>query len=231
MIRNGFLFAIALLLAGCAGLRIPGLPEGEPEERQVIQLINYAQRVATMTAEQQRNEYSASNQAFVRDKDAISRMRLALLLATPGASVQDPARAASLLEPMATAGEAASPLRSLSRFQDPARAATVLEPTAAPGDATRPLHSLARLLYAQLNERASEQKRANQMREQLEARKETERTLREQLEARKEAERTLREQFEARKEAERTLREQLEALKEVERTIMQRGQESQPRRR
>ena len=201
-IRNGFLLAIALLLAGCAGLRIPSLPEGEPEERQVIQLINYAQRVAAMTAEQQRNEYNASNQAFARDKDAISRMRLALLLATPGASVQDPARAASLLEPMATPGDAASPLRSL-----------------------------ARLLNAHLNERASEQKRANQMREQFEGRKEVERTLREQLEARKEAERTLREQLEALKEAERTLREQLEALKEVERTIMQRGQESQPRRR
>ena len=188
MMRNGFLVAIALLLAGCAGLRIPSLPGSEPEERQVIQLINYAQRVATMTAEQQRNEYSASNQAFARDKDAISRMRLALLLATPGVSIQDAARAANLLEPMAT-----------------------------PSDATKPLHSLARLLYGQLNERASEQKRANQMREQLEARKEAERTLRVQLEALK--------------ETERSLREQLEALKEVERTIMQRGQESQPRRR
>ena len=60
---------------------------------------------------------------------------------------------------------------------------------ATPGDAASPLRSLARLLYVQLNERASEQKRANQMREQL------------------------------------------EALKEVERTIMERGQESQPRRR
>jgi hypothetical protein len=202
MIRNGFLLAIALLLAGCAGLRIPSLPDGEPEERQVSELINYAQRVATMTAEQQRNEYSASNQAFARDKDTISRMRLALLLATPGASIQDPARAANLLEPIA-----------------------------APSDAASPLRSLARLLYAQLNERASEQKRANQLREQFEGRKEVERTLREQLEGRKEAERTLREQLAARKDVERNLREQLEALKEVERTIMQRGQESQPRRR
>ena len=174
MIRNGFLLAIALLLAGCAGLRIPSLPGSEPEERQVIHLISYAQRVATMTAEQQRREYSASNQAFARDKDANSRMRLALLLATPGASVPDAARAASLLEPMATPSDAASPLRSL-----------------------------ARLLYVQLNERASEQKRANQMREQIEALK----------------------------EVERTMRQQLEALKEVERTIMERGQESQPRRR
>jgi predicted DNA-binding transcriptional regulator YafY len=160
MIRKGFLLAIALLLAGCAGLRSPILPDSEPEERQVIQLINYAQRVATMTAEQQRREYSASNQTFARDKDAMSRMRLALLLATPGASVHDAARAASLLEPMAATSDAASPLRSL-----------------------------ARLLYRQLNERTSEQKRTNQMRDKL------------------------------------------EALKEVERTIMQRGQESQPRRR
>ena len=160
MIRNGFLLAIALLLAGCAGLRFPSLPDGEPEERQVIHLINFAQSVATMTAEQQRNEYNASNQAFARDKDAISRMRLALLLATPGAGVHDAARAASLLEPLA-----------------------------APGDAASPLRTLARLLYVQLSERASEHKRANQMREQL------------------------------------------EALKEVERAIMERGQESQPRRR
>ena len=188
MVCNGFLLVIALLLAGCAGLRDVSLPGSEAEERQVIQLIGYAQRVATMTAEQQRREYGASNQAFARDKDAMSRMRLALLLATAGASVHDAARAASLLEPMAT-----------------------------PGDAASPLCSLARLFYVQLNERASEQKRASQMREQLEARKEVERTLREQIEVRK--------------EAERTLREQLDALKEIERTIMERGQESQPRRR
>ena len=174
MIRNGLLLAIALLLTGCAGLRTQDLQDTALEERQVIQLINYAQRVATMTAEQQRREYNAGNQEFARHKEAMSRMRLALLLGTPGASVHDAARAASLLEPMA-----------------------------APGNAPSPLCSFARLLYAQLNERANEQKRASQMREQLEGRR----------------------------EVERALREQLEALKEVERTIMQRGQESQPRRR
>jgi hypothetical protein len=188
MIRNAFLIAIALLLAGCAGLRNLGSPGGESEERQVIQLIGYAQRVATMTAEQQRREYSANNQVFARDKDAMSRMRLALLAATPGASVHDAARAANLLEPLA-----------------------------APGDAAGPLHSLARLLYVQLNERASGQKRASQMREQIDALREVERAMRQQLEARK--------------EVERTMREQIEELKEVERSIMQRGQESQPRRR
>ena len=160
MIRKALLLAVGLLLAGCAALRNPILPGGEPEERQVIQLIGYAQRVAAMTAEQQRREYGAGNQAFARDKDTNSRMRLALLLATPGASVHDAARAASLLEPIAANGEASSPMRAL-----------------------------ARLLQAQLNETASEQRRASQMREQL------------------------------------------DALKEVERTLMERGQESQPRRR
>jgi len=172
MLRTGLLLAIALSLAGCAALG--GRPERDLEERQVIQLIHYAQHVATMTAEQQRREYAAGNQAYTRDKDAGSRMRLALLLATPGASVQDPARAAGLLEPMAGPGDTASPLREL-----------------------------ARMLHAQLNERASEQRRANQAREQLDAQK----------------------------EVERGLRNQLDALKEIERSILQRGQESQPRRR
>ena len=174
MIRNGLLLAMVLLLAGCAALRGLVTPDRDLEERQVIQLIDYAQRVAAMSAEQQRHEYGASNQAYLKDKDAIGRIRLALLLATPGASVQDAARAANLLEPMA-----------------------------APGDAASPLRSLARLLYAQLNERASEQKHARQMRDQIESLK----------------------------EADRTMRKQLEELKEVERTIMQRGRESQPRRR
>jgi hypothetical protein len=174
MIRNFFLIAVALLLAGCGALRNVVPPDSEPEERQVIQLIGYAQRVAAMNAEQQRREYSASNQAFAKDKDAMSRMRLALLVATPGASVHDAARAVTLLEPMAASGDAPSPLRLL-----------------------------ARLLYAQLIDRASEQKRASQMREQIDALT----------------------------EVERTLRQQLDQMKEVERTIMQRGLESQPRRR
>jgi hypothetical protein len=160
MIRNGILLAIAILLAGCAGLRNPIASGSEQEERQVIQLISYAQSVAGMPAEQQRREYKASNEAFARDKDAMSRIRLGLLLTTPGASFNDITRASTLLEPMAATADAASPLRSL-----------------------------ARLVYVQLSERTSEQKRANQMREKL------------------------------------------DALKEVERTILERGQESQPRRR
>jgi hypothetical protein len=202
MIRNSLLIAVALLLAGCAGLPKLSLPGSDPEERQVIELINYAQHIATLTAEQQRREYSASNQAFVKDKDTLNRLRLALLLATPGAVVHDAARAATLLEPIA-----------------------------APGEAVGALQSFARLLYVQLSERASEYKRTNQMREQIDTLKEGERGMRQQLESLKEGERSVRQQLESSRESERTMRQQLEALKEVERSLIQRGPESQPRRR
>ncbi len=148
MTRTVVLLAMALLFSGCAGVRSSGTPEVGLQERQAIELLNYTQRVAAMPAEQQRREYGASNQAYTKDKDMMDRMRLALLLVMPGTSFHDPARAASLLEPMAAPGAAAGPLRAL-----------------------------ARLLYPQLNELASEQKRANQMREQLEALKAVERNL------------------------------------------------------
>jgi uncharacterized protein YceK len=170
--RYGLLLVIALLLAGCAAIRSQILPDTELEDYQVIQLINYSQRVAAMTAEQQRHEYSASIQAYAEHKDVKGRIRLALLLATPGASVQDTARAAGLLEPLT-----------------------------APNDAASPLRSFARLLYAQLNERANEQKYASQMHDQIQALK----------------------------EADRTMRKQLEELKELERSILQRERESQRR--
>lgn len=162
MTRNGLLLAIALLLAGCAALRSKLPPDRELEGRQVIQLIDYAQRVAAMPAEQQRREYDAGNQAYLKNKDANSRIRLALLLATPGASVEDAERAASLLEPMAAPGGTASPLRSL-----------------------------ARLLYAQLKERAREQEHASQMRDQIEALKVADRTMRKQLDELKDVERAI----------------------------------------
>ncbi|MBK5104645.1 MAG: hypothetical protein JJE42_10380 [Burkholderiales bacterium] len=185
---TGLLLAMFLLLSGCANLGILERSAQELEEREVVELIQYAQRVTTMTAEQQRREYAASSQAYARDMNANSRIRLALLLATPGASVYNPARAASLLEPIA-----------------------------APGGAASPRNSLARLLYVLIDERLTEQKRADKSRDQIEAHKESERGLRDQLEAQK--------------EVERGLRDQLEALKEVERSIIQRGQDSQPRRR
>ncbi len=168
------MLALALLLGGCAGLRSAGPTERQLEEQEVIRLIDYAQRSAGMTAEVQRREYAAINQQFARSPNPDTRMRLALLLGTPGGSVQDADRAARLLEPMAATGDGAGPLRAL-----------------------------ARLLHAQLSERTREQQRNEQLRNQLETRK----------------------------EAENSMRKQLDELKEVERAILQRTRESQSRHR
>ena len=170
MSRIGLLLMLALFLAGCAGLLAPPPQPGELEQRQVIDLIQYAQHVAAMPAERQRFEYAASAKAFAQSADSGARMRLALLLGMPGASFHDSARAASLLEPM-------------------------LAPDAKPG----PMRSFAQLLYAQLNERASEQKRAKALREQLDVLK----------------------------QSDRSSREKLDALKDVEHSLMQRAQASQ----
>lgn len=179
--------AFALLLTGCAGIRIPGsTPESapklpadaaaqlpaqpaaqppaeptvrppaepaagllrcEPEERQVLELIAHAQRVTTMSAEEQRRGYAADNRAFARNRSTYSRVRLALLLATPGASVRDDARAASLLEALVQQGS------------------------------TSPMHLLAGLIYVQIAERQREQKRLDEMRQQIEALKAVERAI------------------------------------------------------
>ncbi|MBI2316599.1 MAG: hypothetical protein HYU75_06175, partial [Betaproteobacteria bacterium] len=107
MLARGLVLLLALALSGCAGMNIPGLGFPDPEERQVLELIAYAQRAAVMSAEQQRGAYGADNQAFDRDHSPYNRVRLALLLATPGASVRDDARAAGLLEPIAARDERA----------------------------------------------------------------------------------------------------------------------------
>ena len=145
--RFALLIAMALLLAGCSEMPFSPASENAPAERQTIQLLNYMQRVAAMPAEQQRGEYNAGDRAFSKKGDDVDRMRLALLLALPGTRFHDPRRAAILLEPVASAG------------------------------APDALHTLAKLLYGQLNELLSEQKRAGDMRGQLDALKAVERTI------------------------------------------------------
>jgi len=88
----------------------------------------------------------------------------------------------------------ANPLRSLrwlalpgTAFNDDGRAVSVLEPLAesAARDLPRgPLQQFAALLYAQIGERAREQPRSAQLREQLEALKAIERGIIEREKAR-----------------------------------------------
>jgi hypothetical protein len=75
-------------------------PEAE-ESRQAAEILAGAQRVALLSADEQRKELGGATQAFNRDRSNFSRIRLGVLYALPGAAIQDDARALSLLEPVA----------------------------------------------------------------------------------------------------------------------------------
>lgn len=153
------------MLVGCAALyppaRVPAPPAPAPESeesRLVIELIGYTQRVAAMQAEGQRRELNVSSQKFSKDRGAYGRVRLALLLSLPGTAFNDDSRAASLLEPLAESAAAQVPRGSLQQF--------------------------AGLLYTQISERAREQRRSAQLKEQLDALKAIEREIIEREKAR-----------------------------------------------
>lgn len=147
-------FAAILLVAlasGCGAL--PSIAPGD-EARQLDDLLAWSQRVAKATPEAQRRELNAASQAMARQSEPLARLRLATLLALPGAAVADDAKAMSLLEPFATQAVPAGPLQ---RF--------------------------GAALHAQLGERLREQKRAQQYREQIDALRALERSLRQRGEA------------------------------------------------
>lgn len=127
----------------------PRINEGE----QLGNLIGYVQQVAGMHPEEQRRELAGANQVLAREGSLLARLRVALLLGTPGLGVWDDARALALLEPLGSLppGTAAQPGATLRRF--------------------------AAWLHAQVAERLREQRRATQLREQLDALKAMERSL------------------------------------------------------
>jgi hypothetical protein len=156
MIRIIAPLALTVALAGCAGwpggASAPGSVASareERESRQVVELIAYVQRVAALQTEEQQRELNASSQIFSKDRGAYGRVRLALLLSLPGTAFTDDAKAAGLLEPIASASASGS----------------------------RPMHQFAGLLYAQISERLREQRRAAQYKEQLDALKDVERKI------------------------------------------------------
>jgi hypothetical protein len=114
------------------------------EARSTAELLGYYQRVVQMNADEQRKEMSAVSAAFTKDRSNYNRVKLALLLAAPGA-MQDDARALGLLEPVA-GGQGA-------------------------------LKQLAGLVHGQLADRMRAQKRADQMREQLDQLRAVERSI------------------------------------------------------
>jgi hypothetical protein len=156
MTREAAALALAVTLAGCANLWPGVIPAGggdssareERESRQVVELIGYAQRVAALQVEEQQRELNASSQIFSKDRGAYGRVRLALVLSLPGTPFCDEPKAAGLLEPL------------VSRET-----------------ATGPMQQFAGLLYTQVSERVREQRRATQLKEQLDALKEVERKI------------------------------------------------------
>jgi uncharacterized coiled-coil protein SlyX len=109
----------------------------EPDEsRLVAELLGYYQRVAGLGLDDQKRELATATQAFNRERSNASRVRLALVYAIPGTAMQDDARAAQLLEPIASGSGA--------------------------------LRQLAGLVHAQVTDRLKAQKRADQLKDQVE---------------------------------------------------------------
>jgi len=106
------------------------------ESRQVADLLGYYQRVAGLGLEDQKRELATATQAFNRERSNASRVRLALMYSIPGTAMQDDARAAQLLEPIA-AGSGA-------------------------------VRQLAGLVHVQVTDRLKTQKRADQLKDQVE---------------------------------------------------------------
>ncbi len=136
-------------IAGCA--QMPANLAERDETRQVSDLVGYVRSVAAMRPDAQRRELNDANQVYVREQGLYPRLRLALLLSLPGTAFMDDTRAAGLLEPLAS----------------PA------------GGAPAPLQQFGAWLHAQVGERAREQRKTAQLKEQIDALRAIERTLNE----------------------------------------------------
>jgi hypothetical protein len=119
------------------------------EPRLVLESLAFAQRVASASLDEQRQEVSAAAKAFARQRSSASRLRYGLLLALPALAGADAQRALVTLEPLSTSGPVG------------------------------PLRQFVTLLTLQINERLKEQRRAQQFREQLDESRASERSLNE----------------------------------------------------
>lgn len=156
------IIAAALLLVGCqtqspAPVEKAHVPGGVPviseesiqdEARTLAELMQYLLRIAHISAEEQKREIPVLSQAMSRDRSLVSRLKLALLLSQPGSAAQDDGRALTLLEPYANPGANPGPLRQFASF-----------------------------LHMQLAERMRGVRRADQLKEQLEALRAVERSI------------------------------------------------------
>jgi hypothetical protein len=124
---------------------VPPLPAPPDEAKQLAEIVAAAQRFATLSPDEQKRDYNAVSQSFARERTLAYRLRLAVILATPGSAVQDDPRALALLEGL-PAGSGA-------------------------------LRQFGALLQAQVADRMRAARRADQLKEQLDALRAVERSI------------------------------------------------------
>jgi hypothetical protein len=139
----------------------------------VLETVAFAQRVVSASAEEQRQQMAAAAKAYARERSTASRLRYGVLLSLPTLAGADAQRAQAILEPLSTSGSMILPVRQL-----------------------------ATLVVLQLNERVKEQRRAQQLKEQLDESRASERVLNERA---------------------LQLKAQLDELRAIERTLIERG--------
>jgi len=86
------MLAAAGILGGCAAT-----PWISGETREVVELLDFHERLVNMAADEQRREFQAAQAAFDKQPGDPQRLRLALLLTLPRVAWRDDARALQLL--------------------------------------------------------------------------------------------------------------------------------------
>ena len=84
------------------------------EEQQAIALLADLQRYASESGDDLRRELTAANQAVNRARTDANRIRLAVLLTSPGAGAPDDARALTLLDSVVGKSPGTSPVKQLA---------------------------------------------------------------------------------------------------------------------
>jgi len=95
------LLLCSLIICACATVKSPK-PVTErqvPEQQENVDgYLAYYHRVSSLSGEELKKEYLASNQAYLKSKSDQSRLQLALLLGLPNTSFKDNSKALALLK-------------------------------------------------------------------------------------------------------------------------------------
>lgn len=155
------------------------------ESAEVIELLDYFQRISNLPADELRREYNAVGQLYARDRSENARLRVALLLSLPNTSFRDDSRLISVLEatpPRPAGADTATPYRQLNLLllklaNDRLRQVREEQKRGelTPKDDVKHLEEQSRRLEMQL---AEEKKRADELQKKLDALITIERELR-----------------------------------------------------